>query len=97
MSSPICPECNRPLINRRFDRCAYCGVEVPEALRLSDEKKAVLLQQSLDRLEEEKRNKPKFVREYYVSSYIGGGDMGDSGGGGGCDGGAEMVDRANCG
>lgn len=39
---PRCPSCTAVLFAREHDRCLRCGVDLPEALRLSDDAKAAL-------------------------------------------------------
>ena len=53
-SAPKCPECNRTLQSKLVDTCLYCGAEVPEHLRLSDEEKAVIKKQQLEQLEKDR-------------------------------------------
>lgn len=37
-----CPACQRPLYNRRLDRCGYCSAPIPEELRFTPEEIAEL-------------------------------------------------------
>jgi hypothetical protein len=37
-----CPNCKRPLYNRRFVRCGYCNFEIPEEQRFSPEEIAAI-------------------------------------------------------
>ncbi|HZL12755.1 MAG TPA: hypothetical protein VFC85_01305, partial [Verrucomicrobiae bacterium] len=36
-----CPQCNRPIMNRRNKNCLYCGAVLPENLLFSKEELAV--------------------------------------------------------
>jgi len=56
-SAPKCPECNRTLQNKLVDTCLYCGAEVPEHLRLSDEEKAVIKKQQLEQVEKDRERR----------------------------------------
>ena len=47
-----CPHCDRPIYNRRINRCEFCHEVIPESLLLSDSQIAQLDQA---RAEEEKR------------------------------------------
>ncbi len=37
-----CPSCDKVLYSRRLKQCAFCGAEIPEALRFSAEEIAAL-------------------------------------------------------
>lgn len=38
----VCHQCQRTIFNRRLAHCEFCGADIPEELRLSeDEKKAL--------------------------------------------------------
>jgi len=50
-SVPKCPECDRPLQNKLIDQCLYCGKELPDHLKTSDEEKAVIKQEQIKQLE----------------------------------------------
>ena len=37
-----CPNCARPLVSRRVDKCSYCGAALPENLKLTSDQQAFL-------------------------------------------------------
>lgn len=47
---PICPNCGQVLSKSLFDRCVWCGAELPEELRLSSEEKSQFRAQQKDKL-----------------------------------------------
>ncbi|QAU33426.1 hypothetical protein [Janthinobacterium sp. 17J80-10] len=52
-----CPACDKGILNRKIDRCLYCGATLPPELLLSKEIVAELDRQQQDL--EEKRNREK--------------------------------------
>ena len=53
-----CPSCDKVLYSRRLARCGFCGAEIPEALRFTEEEIAALdrrLAESAARQEENER------------------------------------------
>lgn len=64
-----CPSCNRPLYNRRRATCEFCGKPVPDALRLSGDRRA-----KIDRL---KADEAKRHREFMGRDISTGGGMPD--------------------
>lgn len=50
---PKCPECQRTLQNRLVDQCLYCGADIPDHLILTDQEKAVIIQQQLEQIEQD--------------------------------------------
>ena len=88
--SEVCPNCQKILMNRVFDRCLYCGENLPPSLCLSDAEKNILRDQMARNEEEKDSWKSKGKKPgngspsgILTTSY---GDGCDSAGGGDCGG-----------
>lgn len=58
----VCPNCDRPVPNRKARLCGYCGAAVPEEFLISEEDQAKLkAQQQAERKrhEEHKKDNPE--------------------------------------
>ncbi|MCE2594969.1 hypothetical protein K6Y31_09085 [Motilimonas cestriensis] len=73
----VCPSCERPIYNRRIEKCEFCGDALPNELLYS--------QNDVDNLDRQQAESLK--RQTNTSSYSSGGgadffsiDFGDSGG-----------------
>ena len=79
-----CPECKRPIANRRIETCMYCEAKIPKELLLTKEET-----EKLDSvLEKDKVRHEAFMRRSSNNSNgggfidgFGGGDFGDFDGG----------------
>lgn len=71
---PPCPKCARPLAQRAYDKCMYCGAALPTELRLSDAEKEEHRQRLRQSVEADKRQDAlKRDRSGHVSHAGGGG------------------------
>lgn len=43
-----CPNCQRPLYNRRLTQCGFCGAPIPENLRFTPDEISALNQQEAE-------------------------------------------------
>ena len=41
-----CPACERPLLNRRRPKCAFCGAEIPAELLMNAEQRGAKMRQA---------------------------------------------------
>ena len=69
-----CPSCERAVLNRKINKCLYCGAELPEALLFTKEEIAAM--DAKDRNNQEQKNR-------HLSSHFGSGagsgfDLGDA-------------------
>ncbi len=64
---PRCPQCGQVLTKSLFDRCVWCGAELPEELRLTDEEKTRFYEQQKENLAEAEA--AKFKRELGTDIY----------------------------
>ena len=55
-----CPACERPLLNRRRPKCAFCGAEIPAELLMNAEQRGAITKMAN---EEEKRRRLKKMFE----------------------------------
>jgi hypothetical protein len=51
-----CPACDRSILNRKIDRCLYCGATLPQELLFSAEKIAALDKEAHKQEERRKQN-----------------------------------------
>lgn len=68
-----CPSCNRGVLNRKVDRCLYCGATLPSDLLFSKEEIAALDEQ--ERARREKKHQTGSGQAGFATS--GGFDPGD--------------------
>ncbi|MDO8729017.1 MAG: hypothetical protein Q7K26_03975 [bacterium] len=52
-----CPACDRSILNRKIDRCLYCGATLPQELLFSPEK-IVALDEEARKQEERRKHHP---------------------------------------
>ncbi len=52
-----CPSCKRAILNRKIDRCLYCGATLPEDLLFSKQQIEKMEEQTRASEEQQKRNK----------------------------------------
>ena len=52
-----CPDCDRPILNRKFNKCLYCGATIPEELLFTDleiQEKQARYQKQIENYEKER-------------------------------------------
>ncbi len=82
-----CPQCSRPLLTTGVEHCMYCGAELPDALKPSEQQKAARrqrLRESADLEAEQLKQKRQREIENHDSEPSGftfGEDCGSDGGG----------------
>lgn len=55
-----CPSCDKVLYSRRLARCGFCGAEIPEALRFTEEEIAALDRSLAESAARRKENEREF-------------------------------------
>lgn len=70
----ICPNCERPIYNRRVTKCEFCSEPIPEELLYSAEELKQLDNQHTQNTSQQNNNNVTPNSEYFST------DLGDAGG-----------------
>ena len=88
METRKCIKCERVLQKTTFDKCMYCGAEIPVELRLSDEQKEDIAEKQADEHKKQMRKKKQSSNDsddsIISTGIIMGSDFTGGSGGGDC-------------